>query len=125
MGEEKDEIEKPDYGRVVNEEGRQLPDDIRYMAVLAALIGCQGVDEYRVIVPKAIEAGLSPVVVKEIVYQTVDYMGIGRSLPFLVTVNEIFIELGIALPLDGQAMTTTKDRLEKRVQTQVEIFGDA
>ncbi len=125
MGEEKDEIEKPDYGRVVNEEGRQLPDDIRYMAVLAALIGCQGVDEYRVIVPKAIEAGLSPVVVKEIVYQSVDYMGIGRSLPFLVTVNEIFIELGIALPLDGQAMTTTKDRLEKRVQTQVEIFGDA
>ncbi len=125
MGEEKDEIEKPDYGRVVNEEGRQLPDDIRYMAVLAALIGCQGVDEYRVIVPKAIEAGLSPVVVKEIVYQSVDYMGIGRSLPFLVTVNEIFIELGIALPLDGQAMTTTKDRLEKGVQTQVEIFGDA
>ena len=125
MGEEKDEIEKPDYGRVVKEEGRQLPDDIRYMAVLAALIGCQGVDEYRVIVPKAIEAGLSPVVVKEIVYQSVDYMGIGRSLPFLVTVNEIFIELGIALPLDGQAMTTTKDRLEKRVQTQVEIFGDA
>lgn len=41
MGEEKDEIEKPDYGRVVNEEGRQLPDDIRYMAVLAALIGCR------------------------------------------------------------------------------------
>lgn len=106
MGEEKDEIEKPDYGRVVNEEGRQLPDDIRYMAVLAALIDCQGVDEYRVIVPKAIEAGLSPVVVKEIVYQSVDYMG-------------------IALPLDGQAMTTTKDRLEKGVQTQVEIFGDA
>lgn len=124
MGEEKDEIEKPDYGRVVNEEGRQLPDDIRYMAVLAALIGCQGVDEYRVIVPKALEAGLSPVVVKEIVYQSVDYMGIGRSLPFLVAVNEIFIELGIALPLDGQATTTTKDRLEKGVQVQMEIFGD-
>lgn len=109
---------------VVNEEGQQLPDDIRYIAVLAALIGCQGVDEYRVIVPKALEAGLSPVVVKEIVYQSVDYMGIGRSLPFLVAVNEIFIELGIALPLDGQATTTTKDRLEKGVQVQMEIFGD-
>lgn len=60
---------------VVNEEGQQLPDDIRYMAVLAALIGCQGVDEYRVIVPKALEAGLTPVMVKEMVYQSVDYNG--------------------------------------------------
>ena len=41
-----------------------------------------------------------------------------------MAVNEIFIELGIALPLDGQATTTTKDRLEKGVQVQMEIFGD-
>lgn len=51
-------------------------------------------------------------------------MGIGRSLPFLVATNEIFTELGIALPLEGQATTTMKDRLEKGVQAQVEIFGD-
>lgn len=30
------------FQEVPNEEGQQLDDDTRYMAVLAALIGCQG-----------------------------------------------------------------------------------
>lgn len=109
---------------VVNEEGQQLPEDTRYMAVLAALLGCQGVDMYRVTLPKALKAGLTPVMVKEIVYQSVDYLGMGRVLPFLTVTNEIFSAQGIALPLEGQAATTMEDRLEKGVQAQVDIFGE-
>ena len=76
------------------------------------------------ILPKALEAGLTPVMIKEIVYQSVDYLGIGRVLPFLTTTNEIFAEQGITLPLEGQATTTMEDRLEKGVQAQADIFGD-
>lgn len=112
------------YKEVVNEEGQQLPEDTRYMAILATLIGCQSVEPYRMILPKALEAGLTPVMVKEIVYQSVDYLGIGRILPFLTVTNEIFAEQGITLPLEGQATTTMEDRLEKGVQAQADIFGD-
>ncbi len=109
---------------VVNEEGQQLPEDTRYMAILATLLGCQGVEEYREVLPNALAAGVTPVMVKEIVYQSVDYLGIGRVRPFLAATNEIFTERGISLPLEGQATTTRENRLEKGVQAQVDIFGE-
>ena len=70
------------------------------------------------------EEGVSPVEVKEIVYQSVDYIGMGRMWDFLKVTNEIFLERGIALPLAGQATTTLQDRLEKGVDTQAKIFGE-
>lgn len=109
---------------VVNEEGQMLPEDTRHMAILATLIGCGGVDMYRVVLPGALDAGVTPVMAKEIVYQSVDYLGIGRVLPFLTTTNEVLEEKGIELPLEGQAATTLEDRLEKGIQAQVDIFGD-
>ena len=57
------------------------------------------------------------------VYQAVDYLGIGRVLPFLNVVNEVFESRNITLSLEGQCTTTLEDRLEKGVQVQVEIFG--
>ena len=112
------------FEEVVNEEGQQLDDMTRNMAILAALLGCQGVDEFRLALPRALVQGLTPVMVKEIVYQAVDYLGIGRVLPFLNATNEILTERGVKLPLEGQATTTMENRLEKGAQVQVDIFGD-
>lgn len=112
------------FEEVVNEEGQQLDDVTRNMAILAALLGCQGVDEFRLALPRALDQGLTPVMVKEIVYQAVDYLGIGRVLPFLNATNEILTERGVKLPLEGQATTTMENRLEKGAQAQVDIFGD-
>lgn len=112
------------FEEVPNEEGQQLDDITRYTAILAALIGCQGVDEYRLMLPGALAAGIAAVAVKEIVYQAVDYLGIGRVLPFLNVTNEIFEKCGILLPLEGQCTTTMENRLEKGVQAQAEIFGE-
>ena len=94
------------------------------MAILAALLGCQGVDEYRAMLPAAMNFGVAPVEIKEIVYQAVDYLGIGRVFPFLKVTNEVLTEQGIQLPLEGQAKTTMEDRLEKGIQAQVDIFGE-
>jgi 4-carboxymuconolactone decarboxylase len=112
------------FEEVVHEDGQQLDDITRYMAILVTLIGCQGADEYKIILPKAMDAGLTPVMVKEIVYQSVDYLGIGRTLPFLKVTNEILLERGIKLPLEGQTTTTLENRLEKGAHAQVDIFGD-
>ena len=112
------------FDEVVNEESRQLEPKTRYLVVLAALIGCQGEAAYREILPKALEAGLSPVAVKETVYQAVDYLGMGRMWQFLRAANEIFAENEIGLPLSAQAGTTMEDRLEKGVQVQTAIFGE-
>lgn len=112
------------FDEVVNEDGRQLAPQTRYLVILATLIGCQGTDAYEEILPKALDAGLSPTVVKETVYQSVDYLGMGRMWPFLKATNEVFSEKGIGLPLPSQATATVEDRLEKGVQAQAEIFGE-
>ena len=55
------------------------------------------------------------------VYQSTDYVGMGRMWPFLQTTNEVFAERGITLPASGKAVTTMEDRLEKGAQA--DIFG--
>ena len=111
------------FDEVVNEPGQQLDEVTRHMAILAALMGCQGTEVFRRELPQALDAGVTPVMAKEIVYQGVDYLGMGRTLPFLDIANEVLTERGVALPLEGQAATTMADRLEKGAQAQAEIFG--
>ena len=62
--------------------------------------------------------------IKEIVYQAVDYLGISRVLPFLDTTNDILTKRGIKLPLENQATTTLENRLEKGIEAQATIFGE-
>ena len=111
------------FEEVVNEPGQQLDDVTRHMAILAALMGCQGTEAFRLELPCALDAGVTPVMAKEIVYQAVDYLGIGRALPFLQLVNEVLISRGVKLPLEGQATTTMENRLEKGARAQADIFG--
>ncbi len=110
------------FDEVINQD--DLDDKTRFMAILATLLGCQGTDEFRAMLPAALNFGVTPVEVKEIVYQAVAYLGIGRVFPFLKITNEVFTEKGIELPLQGQATTTTKNRREEGTKTQVEIFGE-
>ena len=93
------------FDEVVNQ--GDLDERTRMMAILAALLG------------------VTPVEIKEIVYQGTAYLGFGKVLPFLHKVNDVLKKRRIALPLEGQATTTMEDRLEKGEQTQVDIFGES
>lgn len=112
------------FNEVVNEENQQLDAPTRYMVILATLIGCQGLDAYKEILPSALDNGLTPVMIKEIVYQATDYLGYGRMLHFLNSTNEILAERGVKLPLEGQSTTTLDNKLEKGIEVQAEIFGE-
>lgn len=112
------------FNEVVNEESCQLETETRYTVVLAAIIGCGGVDAYHEMLKKALDDGISPITVKEIVYQATDYLGYSRMLPFLKCTNEVLEELGISLPLDEQATTTLDDRFEKGIEVQAKLFGE-
>ena len=79
---------------------------------------------FRVMLPAALNLGVTPVEAKEIVYQAVAYLGIGKVYPFLKITNEVLSEGGISLPLPGQATTTMEIRREAGTQAQVDIFGE-
>ena len=110
------------FDEVVNSD--DLDGRTRFMAILATLLGCGGVDEFRVMLPAALNFGVTAVEAKEIVYQAVAYLGIGRVYPFLNAANEVLAEQGIALPLEGQATTDSETRLLAGAQAQVDIFGE-
>lgn len=104
----------------------QLDDRTRYLGWLATLLGCQGIDEFRAILPAALRNGISPEEAKEVVYQAVAYLGIGRVFPFLKATNEILEAAGVELPLRPQAATepTEASRLAGGERAQIRCFGE-
>ncbi|MFV0393841.1 MAG: carboxymuconolactone decarboxylase family protein [Coprobacillaceae bacterium] len=110
------------FDEVINQD--DLDDTTRFIAILATLIGSQSIDEFKGMLPAAMNFGVTPIEMKEIVYQSVVYLGIGRVFPFLNIVNDFLISKGVTLPLEGQSTTTRENRLEKGIQTQVDIFGE-
>jgi len=96
----------------------------RVMMILASTIGSQALTEFKVMVGGALNVCVTPVEIKEIVYQSVPYVGIAKVLDFIHAANEILQSRGIELPLEGQSTTTPETRYEKGLQVQKEIFGD-
>lgn len=96
----------------------------RLMVILASLIASQTLGEYRVMLEGALNVGVTPVEVKEIVYQAVPYTGISKVYDFLHATNEILSKRGIELPLEEQSTTTPETRLQKGLEMQKSIFGD-
>jgi 4-carboxymuconolactone decarboxylase len=96
----------------------------RLMVQLASLIACQALNEYRVMLGAALTVGVTPVEVKEIVYQAVPYVGMGKVFDFLHTTNDVLIERGVELPLEGQSTTTPETRAENGLAVQKQIVGD-
>ena len=100
-----------------------LDERTRLMVQLAALIGSHAVAEYRAMLGAALNVGVTPVQVKEIVYQAVAYVGMGRVFDVLHVTNEVLTERGVELPLPGQSTTTPEDRLAKGRAVQEQVVG--
>jgi 4-carboxymuconolactone decarboxylase len=94
------------------------------MMILGSNIACQGVTKYKKFVNAALNVGVTPVEIKEILYQSVPYVGMAKASDFVKTTNEIFRERKIELPIEGQSTTNRENRLEKGLEVQKEIFGE-
>jgi 4-carboxymuconolactone decarboxylase len=95
----------------------------RLMVILASMIASQALGEYKVMLGGALNVGVTPVEVKEIVYQAVPYVGIAKVYDFIYATNEILESRGIELPLEGQSTTSPETRFEKGLSLQKSILG--
>ena len=100
-----------------------LPPRTRLMVQLAAMIAAQALSEYRVLVGAALTIGVTPIEVKEIVYQAVPYVGMAKVFDFLHATNDVLAERGVELPLPAQSTTTTETRAELGLAVQKRIIG--
>jgi len=95
----------------------------RLMVQLAAMIASQAIGEYRVLAGAALTVGVTPVEVKEIVYQAVPYVGMAKVFDFLHITNDVLTEHGVELPLPGRSTSTPETRYEKGLAVQKQIVG--
>lgn len=102
----------------------KLDPKTRVMMILASLIACQAVSEYKVMTGAALNVGVTPVQLKEILYHAVPYVGMARAFDFLHATNEVLANRGISLPLEGQSTTTPETRREKGLAAQKAIFDE-
>jgi Uncharacterized homolog of gamma-carboxymuconolactone decarboxylase subunit len=100
-----------------------LDPRVRLMTQLASMIACQAIGEYRVMVGAALTIGVTPVEVKEIVYQAVPYVGMAKVFDFLHATNDVLRDRGIQLPLPGQSTTTPQTRMTDGLAVQKRIVG--
>ena len=103
----------------VTKRGTTLSTNQKYF-VLLATCAAQGLAEEA-----ALKAGVEPVAIKEAVYQTAPYVGVGRVKEALEGVNEALKDAGVRLPLASQTTVNDQNRLAKGIEVQTAIFGDA
>lgn len=93
------------------------------LVTLASLIACQSPKAFKKILLSAINKYITPEEVKELLYQSVPYVGFGRAHNFFGVVIKVFDKKGIELPMAPRSNTDSQDRYEKGLDIQNRYFG--
>jgi 4-carboxymuconolactone decarboxylase len=97
----------------------------RLLVQLAATLAAGGLAEFTVLATAGISrVGVTPVELKELVYQAVAYVGMARAFDYLHIVNDVLPAAGVELPLPGQATSTPETRQQRGREVQERIVGD-
>lgn len=96
----------------------------RILITMASAIAQNTVNTYVVVLRAAWTNGITPVEIKEVLYQAVPYAGIAKVTDFIRVTNEFLTANGVRLPLEPQSATTAENRFEKGLALQKAIFGE-
>ena len=121
----------------VKQNGIDIPVNLKYTIGLGSLAGIylaagpdfyfdfekkSGIDKKKAEV--GINAGITPIEIKEILYQAVAYAGMAKVMDFVGITNEVLLAHGVRLPLEGQAVVSAETRFDKGLALQKSIFGE-
>ena len=76
-------------------EANKLTEKEQMLCILSALLGCQGMGEFRNMLHVALNMSIDPIAIKEGIYQATAYLGIGRTYDFLMMANQVMEQHGI------------------------------
>ncbi|MDD2967376.1 MAG: carboxymuconolactone decarboxylase family protein [Desulfovibrionaceae bacterium] len=110
------------YGEIVDR--GTLDDRQRMLITLVTLATSHTLDDLKTYTEAALRVGVSPVEIKESLYQCAPYIGFPKTESAVRLANEAFIEKGISLPVESQATVTEASRFKSGLAVQKAIFGD-
>jgi len=100
-----------------------LAPRLRALLRVAAVVATGGTAVLRMELDDALAVGVTPVELKEVLYQAVPYAGLGRAVDALVVANELLADHDAELPLPGQATVTPATRAADGLAVQKRIVG--
>lgn len=109
------------YGEIFEYSTLSEKDSI--LITLASLIAAQSPKAFKKILLSALDMDITPEEVKELLYQSVPYVGFGKAHNFFGVVIKVFDKKGIELTLPERSNTNPENRHQKGREIQEKYFG--
>lgn len=97
----------------------------REMITCVSLATMQTLPQLKGHAAAALNVGVTPVELREAIYQCAPFIGFPKTLNALATINEVFTEKRIPLPLEKQATVNEENRHAKGHAIQNPLYGES
>jgi len=101
-----------------------LTDASRELITITALATNQTLPQLRAHTNAALNIGVKPIEIREVIYQLAPFIGYPKVLNALDTINTVFKDRGIKLPLQNEATIADSERFAKGKEIQTPIYGE-
>jgi|KBSMisStandDraft_5_1062788.scaffolds.fasta_scaffold324146_2 4-carboxymuconolactone decarboxylase len=101
-----------------------LSDTTRELITITALATNQTLPQLRAHTNGALNIGVKPIEIREVIYSLAPFIGYPKVLNALDTVNSVFKGRGIKLPLENQATVADNERFNKGKEIQTPLYGE-
>jgi len=101
-----------------------LSDTTRELITITALATNQTLPQLRAHTNAALNIGVKPIEIREVIYSLAPFIGYPKVLNALDTVNSVFKGRGIKLPLENQATVADNERFNKGKEIQTPLYGE-
>lgn len=102
----------------------ELDDATRELITVVSLTTLQALPQLKAHVAAAMNAGCSPLEIREAVYLCAPIIGFPRTLNAVAVFNEVMKEKGVALPLEDAATVSEGNRRAEGARIQNALYGD-
>ena len=102
----------------------ELDIKTRELVTITVLGTLQTLPQLNAHINAALNVGVTPIEIREAMYQLAPFVGFPKSLNAINTMNEVFEKRGVKLPLEDTTTTKDNERYEKGFEIQNPIYGD-
>ena len=96
----------------------------RELITVVCLTTMQTLPQLKAHINGALNAGNSPLEVREAIYQCAPFIGFPKTLNALGVLNEVFKERNIQTPLESAITVSENERYQKGREIQEKLYGD-
>ena len=102
----------------------ELDIKTRELITVTSLAVQQTLPQLKAHINGALNAGATPIELREAIYQLAPFIGFPKTLNALGVLNEVFKERGIQTPLKSTATVKEEERYQKGFEIQNPLYGD-